>query len=84
MSGRRLPVTSPATMPATRNAATTASKVQSDPHVERLCISSIEEYRQNGTSRKDDILRGWTKYLSRGIRRSTELGCYELYMRQFA
>jgi len=61
-----------------------ASKVQNDPHIERLCVSSIEEYRHNSTSRKDDILRGWTKYLSRAIRRSNALGCFELYQRQFA
>ena len=60
-----------------------ASKVQNDPHVERLCVSSIEEYRHNSTSRKDDILRGWTKYLSRGIRRSREMGCFEMYRRHF-
>jgi hypothetical protein len=60
-----------------------AGKVQNDPHVERLCVSSIEEYRHNGTSRKDDILRGWTKYLSRGIRRSTEFSCFNLYRRHF-
>jgi hypothetical protein len=58
--------------------------VQNDPHIERLCVSSIEEYRHNSTSRKDDILRGWAKYLSRGIRRSTDLGCYELYQQHFA
>jgi hypothetical protein len=61
-----------------------AAKVQNDPHVERLCVSSIEEYRHNSTSRKDDILRGWTKYLARGIRRSRDLACYELFRREFA
>jgi hypothetical protein len=60
-----------------------AGKVQNDPHVERLCVSSMEEYPHNGTSRRDDILRGWTKYLNRGNRRSTELGCFELYQRHF-
>jgi hypothetical protein len=60
-----------------------ASKVQNDPHIERLCVSSIEEYRHNSTSRKDDILRGWTKYLSRGIRRSTDLACFEMFKRHF-
>jgi hypothetical protein len=60
-----------------------AGKVQNDPHVERLCVSSIEEYRHNGTSRKDDILRGWTKYLSRGIRRSRDLACFDLFRREF-
>jgi hypothetical protein len=60
-----------------------AAKVQNDPHVERLCVSSIEEYRHNSTSRKDDILRGWTKYLSRSIRRSRDLTCYELFRRAF-
>jgi hypothetical protein len=60
-----------------------ASKIQNDPHVERLCVSSIEEYRHNSTSRKDDILRGWAKYLSRAVRRSTEFGCFDLYRRHF-
>jgi len=61
-----------------------AGKVQNDPHVERLCVSSIEEYQHNQTARKDDILRGWTKYLSRAIRRSTALDCFQLYQRHFA
>jgi hypothetical protein len=60
-----------------------AAKVQNDPHVARLCVSSIEEYRHNSTSRKDDILRGWTKYLSRAVRRSNDMACFELYRREF-
>ncbi|MFN8557731.1 MAG: hypothetical protein U0531_10420 [Dehalococcoidia bacterium] len=59
------------------------AKVQNDPHVERKCVSSIEEYRLNTTHRRDDILRGWAKYLARAVRRSTELGCFELYRRHF-
>jgi hypothetical protein len=60
-----------------------AGKVQNDPHVERKCITSVEEYRYNQTSRKDDILRGWAKYVARAIRRSTALDCYDLYKREF-
>jgi hypothetical protein len=60
-----------------------ASKVQNDPHVARKCASSIEEYRHNSTHRKDDILRGWTKYLARAVRRSTDLGCYRLFRQHF-
>ncbi len=60
-----------------------AAKVQNDPHVERVCVSSIEEYRYNSTSRKDDILRGWAKYLSRAVRRSKDSGCYQLYRGHF-
>ncbi len=59
------------------------SKVQNDPHVARMCVSSMEEYQYNSTSRKDDILRGWAKYLARAVRRSAEKGCYELYRRHF-
>lgn len=59
------------------------SKIQNDPHVERCCISSMEEYRHNSTSRKDDILRGWAKYLARAVRRSTEQGCYQLFQHHF-
>lgn len=60
-----------------------ASKVQNDPHVARKCASSIEEYRHNSTHRKDDILRGWAKYLARAVRRSTDLGCYQLFRQHF-
>lgn len=70
-----------ATLIATLSLA--AAKVQNDPHVERVCVSSIEEYQFNSTSRKDDILRGWAKYLARAVRRSTELGCYDLFRRHF-
>lgn len=61
-----------------------ASKVQNDPHVARKCVTSIEEYRANRTHRRDDILRGWAKYVSRAIRRSTALDCYEMYKGFFA
>lgn len=61
----------------------TAARIQNDPHIERLCMSSIEEYAANGTSRKDDILRAWTKYLARAIKRSRELGCVETFRRHF-
>jgi hypothetical protein len=61
-----------------------AAVEENDPHVARLCVSSIEEYRHNSTSRKDDILRGWTKYLSRAVRRSTDLACFDLFRREFA
>ncbi|MHB8576628.1 MAG: hypothetical protein ACYDCQ_14995 [Dehalococcoidia bacterium] len=57
--------------------------IQNDPHIARLCMSSIEEYACNGTSRKDDILRAWTKYLARAIRRSNDTGCFQLYQREF-
>lgn len=60
-----------------------AAKVQNDPHVERVCVSSIEEFRFNSTPRKDDILRGWAKYLARAVRRSVDLGCYNLFRRHF-
>ncbi|MER3421514.1 MAG: hypothetical protein C4290_13765 [Chloroflexota bacterium] len=60
-----------------------ASKIQNDPHVARKCASSIEEYRHNTTSRKDDILRAWAKYLARAVRRSTDLGCYRLFRQHF-
>ena len=63
--------------------AQVGATIQNDPHIARLCMSSIEEYGHNGTSRKDDILRGWAKYLARAVRRSYDSGCYDLYQREF-
>lgn len=59
------------------------AKVQNDPHVNRKSVACLEEYQHNSTSRKDDLLRGWAKYVSRAVRRSNDLGCYELYQRHF-
>ncbi len=63
--------------------AQVGATIQNDPHIARLCMSSIEEYRCNSTSRKDEILRGWCKYLARAIRRSRDTGCFQLYKREF-
>jgi len=64
--------------------AQVGATIQNDPHIARLCTSSIEEFSHNSTSRKDDILRGWAKYLARAIRRSCDTGCVELYQRHLA
>ncbi len=58
--------------------------IQNDPHIARLCMTSIEEYRHNQTSRKDDILRAWAKYLARAVRRSNDTSCWELYRQMVA
>jgi hypothetical protein len=63
--------------------AQVGATIQNDPHIARLCMSSIEEYQCNSTSRKDDILRAWAKYLARGVRRSRDTGCLDLYKREF-
>ncbi|MDP8924875.1 MAG: hypothetical protein M3O34_18645 [Chloroflexota bacterium] len=56
---------------------------QNDPHVMRNCISSIEEWHSNRTSRRDDIIRGFVKHQSRYIKRAKSHDCLELYSRHF-
>jgi hypothetical protein len=56
---------------------------QNDPHVMRNCSSSIEEYRHNRTSRKDDIIRGYAKHQSRYIKRAPTHDCFQLYVDYF-
>jgi hypothetical protein len=56
---------------------------QNDPHVMRNCSSSVEEYRHNRTSRKDDIIRGYAKHQSRYIKRAATHDCFHLYVDHF-
>jgi hypothetical protein len=56
---------------------------QNDPHVMRNCSTSLEEYRSNATSRRDDIIRGYVKHQARYIKRAPTHDCYELYAHYF-
>lgn len=56
---------------------------QNDPHVMRNCSSSLEEYRANQTSRKDDIIRGYVKHQSRYVKRALTHDCYQVYASHF-
>lgn len=56
---------------------------QNDPHVMRNCSSSLEEYRHNRTSRKDDIIRGYAKHQSRYIKRAQTHDCFNVYVDHF-
>ena len=60
-----------------------SSHFQNDPHIMRNCTSSIEEWTNNQTSRRDDILRGWVKHQSRYIKRARAQECFELYSQYF-
>lgn len=56
---------------------------QNDPHVMRNCASSLEEYRHNQTTRRDDIIRGYVKHQSRYIKRAPTHDCYKVYAEHF-
>ncbi len=56
---------------------------QNDPHVMRNCSSSLEEYRHNRTSRRDDIIRGYVKHQSRYVKRAPTHDCYRLFASHF-
>ena len=56
---------------------------QNDPHVMRNCSSSLEEFRHNQTSRKDDIIRGYAKHQSRYVKRAPTHDCFQLYAEHF-
>ena len=64
-------------------AAAAANRFQNDPHIQRNCISSIDEWYANRTTRRDDILRGWVKYASGCVKRSLDTGCWETFQRHF-
>lgn len=49
----------------------------------RNCASSIEEYKHNRTSRRDDIIRGYVKHQSRYIKRALTHDCYRLFVDHF-
>ena len=56
---------------------------QNDPHVMRNCSSSLEEYRANKTSRRDDIIRGYVKHQSRYVKRALSHDCYKVFVDHF-
>jgi hypothetical protein len=60
-----------------------ACHFQNDPHVMRNCASSVEEYLNNQTSRKDDIIRGFAKHQARYVKRAENMAAFELYKRHF-
>jgi len=56
---------------------------QNDPHVMRNGASSLEEFRHNRTSRRDDIIRGYVKHQARYVKRAPTHDCYQVYADYF-
>jgi hypothetical protein len=56
---------------------------QNDPHVMRNGASSLEEFRHNRTSRRDDIIRGYVKHQARYVKRAPTHDCYHVYADYF-
>jgi hypothetical protein len=56
---------------------------QNDPHVMRNGASSLEEFRHNRTSRRDDIIRGYVKHQSRYVKRAPTHDCFHVYVDYF-
>jgi hypothetical protein len=56
---------------------------QNDPHVMRNGASSLEEFRHNRTSRRDDIIRGYVKHQSRYIKRAPTHDCFNVFVDYF-
>ena len=56
---------------------------QNDPHVMRNGASSLEEFRHNKTSRRDDIIRGYVKHQSRYIKRAPTHDCFNVFVDYF-
>ena len=56
---------------------------RNDPHVMRNGASSLEEFRFNRTSRRDDIVRGYVKHKSRYVKRAPTHDCYRVYAGYF-
>ncbi len=56
---------------------------QNDPHVMRNGASSLEEFRHNATSRRDDIIRGFVKHQARYVKRAPTHDCYAVYAHYF-
>jgi hypothetical protein len=56
---------------------------QNDPHVMRNGASSLEEFRHNRTSRRDDIIRGYVKHQARYVKRAPTHDCFHVYVDYF-
>lgn len=63
--------------------ASAAFHFQNDPHIGRNCASSLEEYKYNQTSRRDDIIRGFVKHQSRYVKRTLEEDAFRIFATNF-
>ena len=61
-----------------------ACKFQNDPHIQRHCISAHEEFDATTSPERDQIVRASAKYASRCMKRSLEMGAYNLFQETFA
>ena len=59
-------------------------KFQNDPHIQRNCISTIEEFTENRSGQRDTIIRAATKYASHATKRSLDFGAYDIFRTSFA
>jgi hypothetical protein len=60
-----------------------ACHFQNDPHIQRHCITAVEEFERHTTPRRDEIIRCAAKYASRCIKRSLAMDAYDLYRQTF-
>ena len=59
-------------------------KFQNDPHIQRNCISTMEEFTENRSGQRDTIIRAATKYASHATKRSLDFGAYDIFRTSFA
>ncbi len=60
-----------------------ASKFQNDPYIQRHCISAHEEFDAHRGPYRDEIVRASTEYASRCIKRSLDMGAFDLFRETF-
>lgn len=60
-----------------------SGRFQNDPHVARMTMTGTEEYENNTTSRKNDMLMALANYLAGYGKRTMALDCHELYKKYF-
>lgn len=66
-----------------RTMALASGRFQNDPHIARMTMTGTEEYENNTTSRKNDMLMALANYLAGYGKRTMALDCHELYKRYF-
>ena len=59
------------------------NKFDSDPHLQRMCMTTFEEYAASRSPQRDQIIRMAAKYASRAIKRALDFEGYNLYQARF-
>ncbi len=63
--------------------ALAACRFQDDPHNQKICVSSFEEYAHNSTHLRDRLLLATARQLAGWTKMPGERDCYARFMKEW-